>query len=303
MGNIVRHIIGFFRPPSLAPQGWQTMKDAGPNMSFRSESSPASAPRVTARPRTRESGKTWRWLILLALLPVLSGCSDRWGWYVVDPSTPSGWTNLKFLMSGLWYTILLSVTAIAISVVLGLLVALPGLSKNPFLRAINRVYVEVVRAPPILVLILWVYYGLPQAADIQISVFWAGVFALALSDSAFEAEIYRAGIQSIDKGQYEAAQTISLGYADTMRYVILPQAIRRILPAMGNQFVYMLKMSSLVSVIGMQELTRKANELVTAEYRPLEVYSVLVLEYLVLILVVSALVRWFERRMTAGEAR
>jgi polar amino acid transport system permease protein len=244
-----------------------------------------------------------RWLCLLALIPALGACSDRWGWYVVNPTTPSGWTNLAFLMSGLWYTILLSVTAIAISSVLGLLVALPGLSKNPFLRALNRIYVEVVRAPPILVLILWVYYGLPQAADIQISVFWAGVFALALSDSAFEAEIYRAGIQSIDKGQYEAAQTISLGYFDTMRYVILPQAIRRILPAMGNQFVYMLKMSSLVSVIGMQELTRKANELVTAEYRPLEVYSVLVLEYLVLILIVSALVRWFERRLTAGEAR
>jgi len=247
--------------------------------------------------------KSARWVMLLALLPILSGCSDRWGWYVVNPTTSSGWTNLTFLMSGLWYTILLSVTAIAISVVLGLLVALPGLSKNPFLRAINRVYVEVVRAPPILVLILWVYYGLPQAADIQISVFWAGVIALALSDSAFEAEIYRAGIQSIDKGQYEAAQTISLGYTDTMRFVILPQAIRRILPAMGNQFVYMLKMSSLVSVIGMQELTRKANELVTAEYRPLEVYSILVLEYLVLILVVSALVRWLERRLTAGEER
>ena len=247
--------------------------------------------------------KPLRWTAFVALLPILSACSDRWGWYVVNPTTPSGWTNLTFLMSGLWYTILLSITAIAISVVLGLLIALPGLSKNPLLRAFNRIYVEVVRAPPILVLILWVYYGLPQAADIQISVFWAGVVALALSDSAFEAEIYRAGIQSIDKGQYEAAQTISLGYADTMRYVILPQAIRRILPAMGNQFVYMLKMSSLVSVIGMQELTRKANELVTAEYRPLEIYSILVLEYLVLILVVSALVRWLERRLTADEAR
>ncbi len=249
------------------------------------------------------SWKSARWIAFLTLVPILSGCSDRWGWYVVNPTTPSGWTNLTFLMSGLWYTILLSVTAIAISVVLGLLIALPGLAKNSFLRAFNRIYVEVVRAPPILVLILWVYYGLPQAADIQISVFWAGVVALALSDSAFEAEIYRAGIQSIDKGQYEAAQTISLGYADTMRYVILPQAIRRILPAMGNQFVYMLKMSSLVSVIGMQELTRKANELVTAEYRPLEIYSILVLEYLVLILVVSALVRWLERRLTADEAR
>ena len=88
-----------------------------------------------------------------------------------------------------------------------------------------------------------------------------------------------------------------------MRFVILPQAIKRILPALGNQLVYMLKMSSLVSVIGMQELTRRANELVVTEYRPLEIYTVLVLEYLVLILLVSAGVRWVERRMSAGEAR
>jgi polar amino acid transport system permease protein len=87
-----------------------------------------------------------------------------------------------------------------------------------------------------------------------------------------------------------------------MRFVILPQAIRRILPALGNQLVYMLKMSSLVSVIGMQELTRKANELSVSEYRPLEIYTVLVLEYLVLILVVSAFVRRLERRMQASEA-
>jgi polar amino acid transport system permease protein len=86
-----------------------------------------------------------------------------------------------------------------------------------------------------------------------------------------------------------------------MQYVILPQAIRRILPALGNQLVYMLKMSSLVSVIGMQELTRKANELVVTEYRPLEIYTILVLEYLVLILVVSGAVRWLERRLDTGE--
>ncbi len=242
-----------------------------------------------------------RILILLALLATLTGCSADWGWYVVDPSTKSGWINLKFLLSGLYYTILLSVTAILISVVIGLLVALPGLSKNPVLRGFNRVYVEIVRAVPILVLILWVYYGLPQVADISISVFWAGVLALALSDSAFEAEIFRAGIQSIDKGQYEAAHSVSLNYSDTMRFVILPQAIRRILPALGNQLVYMLKMSSLVSVIGMQELTRKANELVVTEYRPLEIYTILVLEYLVLILIVSAGVRWLERRMQTDE--
>ena len=234
-------------------------------------------------------------------LAALSGCSGDWGWYVVNPATGAGVDNLRFLLSGLYYTVLLSLTAIAISIVTGLLVALPGLSERPYLRRFNRLYVEVVRAVPILVLILWVYYGLPQLTGISIGVFWAGVIALALSDSAFEAEIFRAGIQSIDRGQYEAAHSISLSYPDTMRFVILPQAIRRILPALGNQLVYMLKMSSLVSVIGMQELTRKANELVVSEYRPLEIYTVLVLEYLVLILIVSAGVRRLERRMQVDE--
>jgi polar amino acid transport system permease protein len=240
-------------------------------------------------------------LMIFASLVLLAGCSDNWGWYVVDPTTPKGLVNLKFMMSGMYYTILLSVTAISISVIVGLLVALPGLSNKKGWRAFNRTYVEIVRAVPILVLSLWVYYGLPALSGITLNVFWAGVLALALSDSAFQAEIFRAGIQSIAKGQYEAAQSISLNYRDTMRYVILPQAIRRILPALGNQLVYMLKMSSLVSVIGMQELTRKANELSVSEYRPLEIYTVLVLEYLVLILIVSAGVRWFERRMQASE--
>ena len=157
------------------------------------------------------------------------------------------------------------------------------------------------RSVPILVLILWVYYGLPQIMNISIGVFWAGVIALSLSDSAFMAEIFRAGIQSISRGQYEAAHSISLNYRDTMRFIILPQAIKRILPALGNQLVYMLKMSSLVSIIGMQELTRKANELVVTEYRPLEIYSFLVLEYLIVILIVSAGVRWLERKMQSDE--
>ena len=179
---------------------------------------------------TESPGK--RLCVLVALLScmvLLSGCSENWGWYVVDPTTKSGSSNLKFLLGGLYYTVLLSLTAIVISIAAGLLIALPGLGENRVLRGLNRTYVELVRAVPILVLILWVYYGMPQMIGISISVFWAGAIALALSDSAFEAEIFRAGIQSIDRGQYEASHSISLNYVDTMRFVILPQAIRRIL--------------------------------------------------------------------------
>lgn len=233
---------------------------------------------------------------------VLAGCSSNytWGWYVVWPSTNTGWTNLKFLLGGVWMTLALSAVAMVLSITIGLLVALPGLSKNRAGRIFNRVYVEMFRSVPMLVMVLWVYYGLPVVTGIEFGVFAAGVIALALCDSAFEAEIFRGGIQSIEKGQLEAADALGLGYIDTMRYVILPQAIRRVLPPLGNQFVYMLKMSSLVSVIGLMELTRRANELTVTEYRPLEIYTVLVVEYLVLILIVSHFVRRLERRMQIG---
>ncbi len=206
------------------------------------------------------------------------------------------------MIAGLQETVSVSLTAIAISMFVGLIVALPGLSDNKYGIAFNRTYVEVVRSVPSLVLIFWVYYGLPVVANISINVFWAGVLALALSDSAFQAEIFRAGIQSVDKGQVEAGRSLGLSYFQRLRFIILPLAIRRMLPPLGNQLVYMLKMSSLVSVIGLQDLTRRANELVVTEYRPLEIYSVLVLEYLVLILIVSQGVRWLERRFKAEHA-
>jgi polar amino acid transport system permease protein len=240
--------------------------------------------------------------VLVLLLP-LAGCgsSYNWGWYVVLPTTTQGMTNIEFLLGGLGTTIVLSLCAILLSVTIGLLVALPGLSRNRLGRGFNRVYVELFRAIPILVMLLWVYYGLPVVLDISLDVFVAGMLALALCDSAFEAEIFRAGIQSVDRGQVEAADSLGLTYLDKMRYIVLPQAIRRVLPPLGNQFVYMLKMSSLVSVIGLSELTRRANELVVNQYRPLEIYTFLVLEYLALILIVSQLVRWMERGMRADE--
>jgi glutamine transport system permease protein len=239
-------------------------------------------------------------ILIIAIASLLSGCSKvqyNWGWFEVLPTTERGADNIRFLLSGVWMTLSLSLTAIFFSVLIGLFVALPGLSLRSGLRWFNRTYVELFRSIPVLVLILWVYYGLPVVLGISMNPFLAGVVALALSDSAFEAEIFRAGIQSIGRGQIEAADSIGLNYYQRMRLIILPQAIRRILPPLGNQFVYMMKMSSLVSIIGLQELTRKANELSVTVYRPLEIYTVLVLEYLVLILIVSWMVRRLETRL------
>lgn len=240
------------------------------------------------------------------LLLLLSGCGTsnyNWGWYAVLPFTERGADNLNFMIAGAWATISISVLAILGSVLLGLIVSLGALSQYRVLRGANRLYVEVFRSVPMLVMILWVYYGMPALLGISLDPFAAGLLALVLCDSAFEAEIFRGGIQSIDKGQTEAADSLGLTYADRMRFVILPQAIRRILPPLCNQFVYMLKMSSLVSVIGYMELTRRANELTVVEYRPLEIYTILLLEYLVLILVVSWAVRLLERRMDKTNRR
>ncbi len=238
--------------------------------------------------------------IILLLVGACKGTEYNWGWYEILPSTEKGVSNLKFLFSGIWLTVALSGVSILFSVILGLLISLPGLSTNNYVRGFNRFYVETFRSIPVLVLILWVYYGLPVVLGISLNPFAAGIVALALSDSAFEAEIFRAGSQSIERGQTEAADALGFNYLQKMRHIILPQAIRRILPPLGNQFVYMLKMSSLLSIIGLQELTRKANELTVTVYRPLEIYTVLVLEYLILILIVSWIVRRLEARLGAN---
>ena len=234
---------------------------------------------------------------LLLILP-LSSCTDHeMGWFIISPNNLEGATNLKFLLSGLTTTIYISLISIIISMILGLVVAIPSLAKNKFLTYINIGYVEIVRAVPLLVLILWIYYGLPIMTGISFSPFVSGIIALAISESAFQAEIFRAGINSIKKAQWEAGSSLGLNFFKRLRLVILPQAIKNILPAIGNQFVYVLKMSSLVSIIGIGDLTRKANELVVTTYRPLEIYSFLILEYLILILIVSFFVRKLEKNL------
>ena len=223
--------------------------------------------------------------------------SYSWGWYTVLPWNSQGMGNSLFLLQGFLPTIGAAFMAFMLSSSIGLVIALIGFIPAAPARIFNRVWVEALRAVPILVMLLWVYYGLAISIGLNLDLFTATVLAMALCDSAFEAEIFRGGIQSIGKDQHESARAIGLTPWQTMRIVVLPQAIRRILPPLGNQFVYMLKVSSLASVIGFGELTRKANELITTEYRPLEIYTFLIVEYLLLILVASALVRLLERKL------
>ena len=237
-------------------------------------------------------------LLFLLLILFLTSCSGQeLDWFILSPNNVEGLTNLKFLLSGLTTTIYISVVSIILSAILGFIIAIPSLAKSKFFTYINIGYVEIVRAVPLLVLILWIYYGLPIMTGISFSPFVSGIIALAISESAFQAEIFRAGINSIKKAQWEAGSSLGLNFFKRLRLVILPQAIKNILPALGNQFVYVLKMSSLVSIIGIGDLTRKANELVVSTYRPLEIYTFLILEYLILILIVSFFVRRLENKL------
>ena len=240
--------------------------------------------------------KTFLFLIILLFI---NGCSQNynWGWYVLNPNLDSGFSNLQFLLSGFSITISISLISIFFSLILGFFICLLGLSSHKLLILLNRIYIEIFRSIPLLVLLLWVYYGFPIVFGISFGPFVAGIVSLAISDSAFESEIFRAGIQSITKGQRDAAKSIGLNKYQEMKLIILPQAFRIILPAIGNQFVYVLKMSSLVSIIGLADLTRKANELVVSVYRPLEIYTFLVIEYLILILIISYFVRKLENKL------
>ena len=234
---------------------------------------------------------------LLLILP-LSSCTDQeLGWFIISPNNVEGLTNLKILIKWINYNNFYLCSVYYYIYDIGFCCCYPSLAKNKFLTYINIGYVEIVRAVPLLVLILWIYYGLPIMTGISFSPFVSGIIALAISESAFQAEIFRAGINSIKKAQWEAGSSLGLNFFKRLRLVILPQAIKNILPAIGNQFVYVLKMSSLVSIIGIGDLTRKANELVVTTYRPLEIYTFLILEYLVLILIVSFFVRKLEKNL------
>ncbi len=154
----------------------------------------------------------------LLLLASCAGQPGTWGWYVVDPTTANGWVNIKFLLRGFSSTIQVSLLAAFASIVIGLLITMPGLSANKWVRLPNRIYVEFIRAIPLLPMLFWVFYGLPvvmksMGFQINIDPFWGAVITLAISDSAFTAEIFRSGIQAVPRGQTEASSVIGLSRA------------------------------------------------------------------------------------------
>ncbi len=198
------------------------------------------------------------------------------------------------LLVGLWLTLKISALSLAFALLLGLVVGLGRVSRNPAARDLAAVYVEVIRGTPLLVQIFIVYFFLGTV--LQLSAFAAGVAALSVFTGAYVAEIIRAGIEAVPKGQTEAAQSLGLSGFQTMREVILPQAVRRILPPLAGQSINLIKDSSLVSVMALTDLTKAGREVVSSTFSPFEVWFTVALMYLLLTGVLSLAVRRLEKR-------
>lgn len=197
------------------------------------------------------------------------------------------------MLKGAWTTVWLSCIAMVIGISLGFVAALMKMSRHQVVSGIARFYIWLFRGTPLLVQLVIIYSGLPQFG-IRLNVVESAVLGLALNEGAYFAEIMRAGILSVEKGQRDAARALGMTYPKMMRIVILPQATRIIIPPLGNQFLGMLKTSSLASVISMEELLRHAQELAQIQFRVLEVYSVAAIYYLAMTTVWGLLQRRIE---------
>ena len=215
---------------------------------------------------------------------------------------------LKFVGDGIWVTLYTTLISFTLVLVLGLFGGLGRTSRNKIIRGIASVYVEVVRGVPLLVqLIIW-YFAFPamvkdlgQAWNIDALIHYKAnpivmaILGMTVCYAAYMSEVYRAGIESIPKGQMEAARSLGMTYFQAMGHVILPQAIRVILPPIGNEFVTLLKDSSLVSVVAVADLTRRGREFMAANFIPIQTWMMVALLYLVMTLVAARVVKWLEK--------
>ena len=232
---------------------------------------------------------------------------------------------LSKLVHGITTTLFVTLIAFSVAILLGLIAGMGRLSKNPVISNLATLYVQVIRGVPILVQLFYVAFVLTPAffsalsaagqwllpvlgpdnfmlksSTQDVSLLGRAVVALALAYGGFEAETFRAGIQSIGSGQMEAARSLGMSYFEAMRYVILPQAFRRILPPLGNDFISMLKDSSLVSALGVRDVTQEARLYVSASFRYPETYNNLAFVYLSMTIILSLGVKWLENRMSRG---
>ena len=204
---------------------------------------------------------------------------------------------LPLLMGGLGLTIFLTVAGLVFGFILGTATGLAKVGHSRILHIASMLYVESVRGTPLIVQAMFLYFGLPLALGISLPPLTAGVIVIAINSGAYISEIVRGAIQSIDKGQVEAGRSIGLTRFQTMRYIIWAQAFRRMIPPLGNQFIISLKDTSLLMVIGVGELARQGQEIISSNYRAFEVWLTVALIYLTLTLILTRLLRLVEKKL------
>ena len=204
--------------------------------------------------------------------------------------------SFPLLLVGAGVTIKITALSVALGVVIGLFVGIARISRIKILRVLAAIYVDFFRGTPLLVQIFLFYFAVPVITGQRIDPYVAAVGSCGINSGAYIAEIVRAGIQSIDKGQMEAGRSLGMTWVQTMRYIIVPQAFKRVIPPLGNEFIALLKDSSLVSVIGFEELTRRGQLIIAKTYGSLEIWISVAVIYLAMTLTISRFVAYLERR-------
>jgi His/Glu/Gln/Arg/opine family amino acid ABC transporter permease subunit len=210
------------------------------------------------------------------------------------------------LLKSLGNTLLLTLLALVFAMIIGLIFALMNVGKNRIFNFIGTLYVDAVRGVPLIVLAYFIYFGVPQGMKMigfttfRLTALQAGTIALSMNCGAYMAEIIRAGIESVDKGQMEAARSLGLPYGISMRRVVLPQAIRTMIPSIINQFIITLKDTSILSIIGFPELTNTGKTIAGNTMQVLQTWAIIAVMYLVVITLLSKLAKYMERRIKRG---
>lgn len=214
-----------------------------------------------------------------------------------------------FFLEGVRNTLILALFTVVLGTVLGILLAVMRMSRVTPLRWFANAYIEFIRGTPLMIQLMFLYYGLPMTGIVFPTVsfipdfdrFMAGILAMAVNSGAYVAEIIRSGIQAVDGGQTEAARSLGFSQAQTLRMVVLPQAVKNILPALGNEFVTMIKESSIVSVIGVADLMYRTNGVISNTWLQLEALAIAAVIYFIMTFAISRLIALAERRMSHGK--
>ena len=204
--------------------------------------------------------------------------------------------SFPLLLTGAVVTVKITALSVALGVIIGLFVGVARICHVAPLRVLAAIYVDFLRGTPLLVQIFLIYFALPVITGQRVDPFFAAIASCGINSGAYVAEIFRAGIQSIDAGQMEAGRSLGMSWMQTMRYIIVPQAFKRVIPPLGNEFIALLKDSSLVSVIGFEELTRRGQLIIARTYGSLEIWLSVAVIYLAMTLTISRFVAYLERR-------